>query len=174
MKPAKCFVLLATVPGLAVAQDCAEIEDDQERLACYDTLHEPVRVPAAEATPELEAATAPAPASEPGPEPEVVRAAPVERPAETDGSATPPDNFGLREKDDGPSHTLTARIERIQTAGNVDYLYLDNGQVWRETGGDSGVRFKEGKKVTISEGVLDSYDLTMEGRNRKTKVKRVR
>jgi hypothetical protein len=174
MKSSKYFVLLATVPGLAAAQDCADIEDDKERLACFDALHKPVRVPAEEVTPELEAAPLPVPAPKPEPEPEVVRAAPAERPTETGGSSTPPEEFGLREKDDGPKHSLTARIEKIQTAGNVDYLYLDNGQVWRETGGDSGVRFKKGKSVTITEGALGSYDLMMEGRKRKAKVKRVR
>ena len=89
-------------------------------------------------------------------------------------SAVSADDFGKRERVEAPTQSITATITRVQEAGNVDYLYLDNGQVWRETGGDSGVRFKEGKTVTITEGVLDSYDLKMEGRNKKAKVKRVR
>jgi hypothetical protein len=36
------------------------------------------------------------------------------------------------------------------------------------------LRFKEGRRVTISEGILNSYDLKMEGYNKVVKVKRVR
>ena len=36
------------------------------------------------------------------------------------------------------------------------------------------MRFKEGRKVTITEGILSSYDLKMEGYNKKVKVKRHR
>jgi hypothetical protein len=39
---------------------------------------------------------------------------------------------------------------------------------------DSRMRFREGRKVTISEGIMNSYDLKMEGYNKAVKVKRVR
>ena len=47
------------------------------------------------------------------------------------------------------------------------------GQIWREVE-DSNFRFREGRKVTISEGILGSFDLQMEGYNKIVKVRRVR
>jgi hypothetical protein len=174
MNPSKALILLVGVPGLSLAQPCQDIKDGGERLACYDAQN--ATRPAAEAEVPIQpaspaaAAAVPAVTPEPKPEPE-----PEPEPArELSAAPAPSHDFGKRERVEAPTQTITASIMRVQEAGNVDYLYLDNGQVWRETGGDSGVRFKEGKTVTITEGVLDSYDLKMEGRNKKAKVKRVR
>ena len=168
MNPSKALILLVGVPGLSLAQPCQDIKDAGERLACYDA--QKATTPAAEApiqsAPPAAAAAVPAVTPEPKPEPEPAR--------ELSAAPAPSHDFGKRERVEAPTQSITASIMRVQEAGNVDYLYLDNGQVWRETGGDSGVRFKEGKSVTITEGVLGSYDLKMEGRNKKAKVKRVR
>ena len=169
------MILLVGIPGLSLAQPCQDIIDDGERLACYDAQN--ATTPAAEAgapiqsAPPAAAATPavtpkPKPKPEPEPEPEPAR--------ELSAAPAQSHDFGKRERVEAPTQSITAGIMRVQEAGNVDYLYLDNGQVWRETGGDSGVRFKEGKTVTITEGVLGSYDLKMDGRNKKVKVKRVR
>ncbi len=175
MRPSKALILLVGVPGLSLAQPCTDIKDDAERLACYDAQNAPT--PAAEAPlPSASPAAAAIPAVTPAPEPEpevVPMVEPEPEPAR-ELSEVSSDDFGKRERLEAPTQSITASIVRVQEAGNVDYLYLDNGQVWRETGGDSGIRFKEGKSVTITEGVLGSYDLRMEGRNRKAKVKRVR
>ncbi len=164
MKTANYVCVLVAFPGLTLAQDCADIKDDRERLACYDAMNKPAATqPAAPVQESLpEASSAPPPRPEPEPVREV---------------RSPPDsaeNFGLKERPEDRQLSVTAKIEKLEKAGSVDYLYLDNGQVWRETGGDSGVRFKKGKMVTITEGALGSYDLLMEGRNRKAKVRRVR
>lgn len=53
---------------------------------------------------------------------------------------------------------------------------LDNGQIWKQLDGDSGTaRFKNkgGDVVTISRGVLGSYNLVVEGRTALFKVKRI-
>lgn len=53
---------------------------------------------------------------------------------------------------------------------------LDNGQIWKQLDGDTGTaRFKNkgGDVVTISRGVLGSYNLVVEGRSALFKVKRV-
>ena len=52
---------------------------------------------------------------------------------------------------------------------------LDNGQVWRQLDGDdSAVReWEAGRKVTIQRGLLDSFNMTIEGRNGLIKVRRV-
>jgi hypothetical protein len=54
---------------------------------------------------------------------------------------------------------------------------LGNGQVWQQIEGDTGVaRFKNkgGDVVTISRGVLGSYNLVVEGHNLLFKVRRLR
>jgi hypothetical protein len=168
MKPKTALVLLAGLPGLAWAGDCSDIKDDMERLRCYDARNAPREVatdvvPAQPAPPAEEAPTpAPAPASVPEPETaETVRAA-------------SPDEFGKEEPIDAPREFIEARIDRITTSGAKEYYWLDNGQVWRQAGGSNRMRYRKGDKVTITEGVLGSFDLKVEGRNKIIKVTRVR
>lgn len=165
MSASRVFVLLIGLPGLTLAQVCSDIEDNAERLACYDSKDDT-------------SSTVPAPLTTPAEQP--VLPPPAEAPlteshgrAETKIAADAPEDFGRKEPLDAPKEYIEARIVKITTSGGFDYLRLDNGQVWREAEWDSRVRFKEGRKVTITEGVLSSYDLKMEGRNKIVKVKRV-
>ena len=162
MKPSRVFVILAGLPGLALAQVCTDIEDDAERLACYDATNE-----ASSAVPEALAGqqVPPAPTETPVPEPDNNAGTPI--------AADAPEDFGREEPVDAPKEYVEATIVEIATGGEIDYLRLDNGQVWREVE-DSRMRFKEGRKVTITKGILSSYDLKMEGYNKIVKVRRVR
>lgn len=176
MKSKTALVLLAGLPGIAWAGDCSDIEDDMERLRCYDAQNAPREVatdvvpaqpaPPAEETPAPTPAPAPAPAAAPAsvPEPET---------AETVRAASP-DDFGKGEPIDAPREFIEARIDRITTSGAKEYYWLDNGQVWRQAGGSNRMRYRKGDKVTITEGVLGSFDLKVEGRNKIIKVTRVR
>lgn len=166
------IALLLGVPGAALAQDCAEIADNAERLACYDARHQ-----SSPGTPE-EAAAPSSPDSTARPAPAVtpVPAEAVEdRGAETRApvAASVPDEFGKDEPIDAPKEFIEATIVEVSKSGLVYYLRLDNDQVWREVE-DSTLRFREGRKVTITEGILGSYDLKMEGQNKIVKVRRVR
>lgn len=159
----RIFALLLGVPGAVFAQDCAEIEDNAERLACYDAENRPSPGTADEA-----GALQPADNRSPVPaEParEVETAAPV--------AAAVPDDFGKEEPLDTSKEYIDATIVEVAKSGLVHYLHLDNGQVWREVE-DSTLRFRTGRKVTITEGILGSYDLQMEGQNKIVKVRRVR
>ena len=154
MNPSRILVVLIGLPGLTLAQVCTDIEDSTERLACYDAKNESPttisKVPAAPAE------------------------TPVREPNNSTGTAIAadvPDDFGREEPFDQPREYIESSIIEIVTAGDIDYLRLDNGQVWREVE-DSRMRFKEGRKVTITEGILSSFDLKMEGYNKKVKVKR--
>jgi hypothetical protein len=157
-------VLLLGVSGAACAQDCAEIEDNAERLACYDAAHQaPPSPPAETSAPPPAGSATPAPAA--AAPPEAKSAAPV--------AAAAPDEFGREEPLDAPREYIEATIVEVTTSGFIHYLHLDNGQVWREVE-DSTLRFREGRKVTITDGILNSYDLKMEGQNKIVKVRRVR
>ena len=150
MNQTRVLVLLAGLPGLSFAQPCKDIKDDAERLACYDAQDS--ASPAAEQ------------------EAPVLPAAPAARAAV---AADLPDEFGARKPDDAPQQFIEARIEKIEKRGSINYLFLDNGHVWREQR-DNSLLFKEGRSVTITEGILNSFDLKMEGARKVVKVKRVR
>ena len=158
------FALLLGVPAAASAQECAEIEDSAERLACYDAKYQ--STPSA---PEEAGAPAPGDSAEPAPAP--APAPPAERVAPV--AAAVPDEFGKEEPLDAPREFIEASIVEVAAPGMVRYLHLDNGQVWREVEA-SNLRFRKGRKVTITEGILNSYDLKMEGQNSIVKVRRVR
>jgi hypothetical protein len=163
MKSNKIAVLLLGLPGLTFAEVCADIEDDEARLACYDAESKgSAPAPAEPAQPE----TSPQGADE---------SATPEIPEEsaTAVAAQSPDEFGIRDSGDGPKEYVEGTIVEILKSGQLEYIRLDNGQVWRELT-DSRMRFREGRKVTISEGIMNSYDLKMEGYNKAVKVKRVR
>jgi len=198
MNPPRVIFLLLGLPGLSLAQVCTGIEDDAERLACYDarnTASAPapaeVEVQSAPAAAETAAPETAAPAAAETPASESAVPAATETPASESAvpataenpapeaaavatvAAEAPQEFGKKEPLDAPREYIEATIVEIAESANIHYLRLDNGQVWREVE-DSRMRFKEGRKVTITEGVLSSYDLQMEGYNKIVKVRRVR
>lgn len=82
-------------------------------------------------------------------------------------------DFAEERTSEAPKETIEAIIVELKSdARDIDYLWLDNGQVWREST-DSIVRFKVGRKVIIKEGALGSHNLTMEGIDRNAKVIRI-
>ncbi len=183
MNPMRVLIVLIGLPGLTLAQDCTDIEDDAERLTCYDANKEASStIPKVLAAPvEQQVPLAPVEQQVPlAPVEQQVPPAPAEAsvgdPDDRDGTtiaATAPDEFGSTEPFDAAREYIEASIVEIATGGNIDYLRLDNGQVWREVE-ESHMRFKEGRKVTITEGIMGSYDLRMEGLKNVVKVRRVR
>lgn len=165
MNPSIVLIVLIGLPGLTLAQVCTDIEDDAERLACYDEKNEASStIPKVLAAPEVQQVPlAPAEASVRDPD----------NRAGTPIAADAPDDFGRTEPFDAAREYIEAIIVEIATSGNIDYLRLDNGQVWREVE-ESHLRFKEGRKVTITDGILGSYDLRMEGIKNIVKVRRTR
>lgn len=159
----KIAVILLGLPGLTMAAEvCTDIKDDEKRLACYDAQS------GAASSPSSNGRSAPSPQD--GTE--------TLDPEGTKESTTPveaevPEEFGMREPKEGPKEYVTGTIVKVLKSGQIEYLRLDNGQVWREVT-DSRMRFREGGKVVITEGILNSYDLKLEGYNKIVKVKRVR
>jgi len=139
------------------AQAPAPVEEAQAPVEEAQAPVEEAQAPVEEAQAPVEEAQAPTPGIA----------------SETIIEAESPEEFGQQEPFDAPKEYIEATIVEIAKPGAFSYLRLDNGQVWRETQ-YSRVRFKEGRKVTITEGILNSFDLKMEGYNKIVKVRRVR
>ncbi len=75
------------------------------------------------------------------------------------------------------AQVVAAVRELSKTVRGKAIFVLDNGQVWRQIDGDDTNVLEpapgSAPKVTITHGLFDSYDLTMEGRNGFIKVRRV-
>lgn len=76
----------------------------------------------------------------------------------------------------GDDVPITARIVGTFTGWNGDTEFeLDNGMVWQQTEqGLLGVRPRENPEVTIQPGFLSSWELRIEGVNKRIKVKRIK
>lgn len=135
---------------------CAELNDDAQRLACYDRYVSRGGIDWASAEPALE--TAP-PARKPDPA----------------AHADPEARFGLPKPDDDEDvDEISARItEIVVRASRERIITLDNGQVWVEDGPKPSLRLKVGDTVTIRSGIFGSYRLVGPG-NRSNAVDRVR
>jgi hypothetical protein len=126
------------------ADECAAMDDDAARLACYDS-HNP---------PHKNIARAPASTNPPA------AAAPIPK----SGS-----DFGLAEKRQrtyadapkaGPDE-LTAHVASVSRKLTGELLLkLDNGQSWVQAQRKSGVFIKAGERVTIARGTFGSYLLS--------------
>ncbi len=187
------FLLVTCFSDLAIAEACIQFVDDEERLACFDATRACAAIQSNSGRLDcfdnayLDADSSNAQAK--------VRDMPVEVPMEPDASVDPssqvqlsdndkkpesaenstsPEKFGKDAHLDAPEDYIEATIVEVTTnARKIDYLRLDNGHIWRENE-DSRVRFKVGQKVKIEEGILGSFNLTMEGTRKTVKVKRIK
>ena len=129
----------------AWASECAMLDDDAARLACYDSRNPPhknaTRTQSSVAHP-------PSPASAPAPR------------------VTPDKDFGLAEQESARKKAteptdMVARVDSVsQRLSGELLLKLDNGQSWVQTQRNSGVLIKAGERVTISRGALGGYLLS--------------
>lgn len=118
---------------VAILKTCVELQNDFERLACYDKATE--KLNGAEGT--LGAVSAEdvfgmIKGGEPKPE------------------AQPREQL----------QSITAAVSNIRTAADGTRLIeLENGQIWRQSDGKQ-LRLESGESVTISRGVLGSFKLS--------------
>ncbi len=160
------ILLLASAPVRAddlnaQLAHCMAMSGAVERLSCYDR----VARQAVGAAPQAQASQAPQARAEP--------------------PADPSHSFGQEQLRKSPAAEQAEQAERL-TAEITDFrkdqrehftVVLQNGQVWRQMVGDTGVaQYRAGRthQVTISRGVLGSYDLRFNDRNLSFKVQRLR
>ena len=185
--------------ALAAIAKCAALNDNTARLVCYDKIAGrsttvEVAPPAASPTPQPQAAPL---------APTVAAAPPAAKKDEESwfgiadwfGSnkaspalQTTPQQFGSENVPPPPAAPGAPPAEPLDSiaAGVSDFAYnpygrfvvfLDNGQIWQQLQADTGqARFSKNTKnqVTISRGMLGSYNLVIGGRSAIFKVKRIK
>jgi DMSO/TMAO reductase YedYZ molybdopterin-dependent catalytic subunit len=160
------LLALASVPVLAATpineqalQACSFIENDFNRLLCYDntiagkSLTQPAhKQPQQSVKANVKADTA-------------VATAPV---------TTKAKEFGLEHKKitENSEETISSTIANVKKAPYGELIItLENNQQWRQIGSDS-LRLAEGDTVIISRGVFNSFLLKKADQNRSIRVKR--
>ena len=152
--------------ALAEVAKCADIADSTERLKCFDraaalakTALTPSPQPAAETRSFLDWFGFSKPPTPPKTPEEYGKPAPA-----TDA--------------EGLSSITSNVLEFARTSRGLSVFILENGQIWRQLEGDTSVvrdpPAGQPMKVTIENGFLGSYNLTIEGRHGLIKVTRLK
>ena len=143
-------------------QACSFIENDFNRLLCYDNTIAGKSLTKPTITKTLTPPTA-------NNVPQVVAAAPMQAKAKTD-------DFGLEHKESQVEKEteIKAMVTSVKEAAYGELIIsLDNGQQWRQIGSDS-MRLKENDTIVISRGAFNSFLLKQDGKNRSIRVKRTK
>jgi hypothetical protein len=160
--PVGLILLLAAgaAPGAAWGQGsleaCAQVNDDAQRLACYDQL-------AGRAMTGTEVAVSPLPAAVAAP-----RAAAAAPPvAAVPVAVDPVADFGLSEqvkKQREPEQWVESVTARVTNVGMTAYdryvITLDNGQVWAQSETSTRAILAPGDTVTIKRAAMGSFKLS--------------
>ena len=154
----------ATADDLSDAAECARIGDSQLRLSCYDTVF---RESPADRSDTGIAAEDPA------------KMVPAEPGSKSEPNSTAVAGLGAEQLQQPPVESVEARLIDDFTGWNGRTVFrLDNGQVWQQTRNYirdyKPPRPLQQAKVTISRGLMGSYNMRVEGVKRIVQVKRVK
>ena len=155
------FVALLTIAGTAQAnevnlqalQACTFVENDFNRLLCYDnvmagkSLSKPVKKQQIE-------------------QPKTKQSEQIVK--------TKNEDFGVEHKEVAKVNDdqINAIVKSVKTAPYGELIIeLENGQQWRQIGSDK-IKLKVNETVIIERGVFNSFLLRIEGQNRSIRVKR--
>lgn len=173
--------LALSLAGTAVAdslseelQRCAQLQNAEVRLACYDALAE---ISAAQPQEAASASEPPAPSGSSSTAPRAASGneQAVSEPTQPESEASLAQRvFGML-----PGRGEVSEIES-RVVGEVDGLSvgkrfeLENGQVWRQVDRTDRNYRATNPKVTIKEGFMNSYRMRFEGLNARIRVRRVK
>ena len=159
------------VDALNSAMKCAEVADDAERLRCYDAAMGRLKE-AIEVTPQEQVAAFGKPGEDQGGGFSVFGLT-------LWGQAQTPEQFGAEQvaranPTEGLDEITAKVVDYAYTPLGMAIMFLDNGQVWRQTDGRK-IKFSrdpEKRIVTIKTGIMGSYRLTVGDLNRTYTVRR--
>ena len=190
------LAILTLAMNMAFADSCAEIDAENKRLACYDKGRSCFEILSDESRLQCYDRAYPDSVQIPSPETkeiaqeeQIISSTPKaesseqlssrngekdqnkELPAVADSDGE--SEFGKISKESKTRKFIESTITEIRRDRNkIDYLWLENGQVWRETE-NFGVRYKVGNSVRIEKAVFGSYSLKSEGIFKLIKVRRI-
>ena len=179
MTKAKALFLGMTIAlvGAAGADDlseelqrCAQLENAEVRLACYDAL---ARMSAAHA-PEADATSSTA--GSPGDEASATAPASPKQESERESDESLALRiFGLlpgtSEGENKIESRVVGEVNKLQRGTRFE---LENGQVWQQTEQTKRNYRATNPKVEIKEGFMNSYRMRLEGLNARIRVRRVK
>ncbi len=143
--------------NLQALQACTFVENDFNRLLCYDNI------------------MAGKPLSKPVTTSQSLKDAAPASIAESKNTAKAKnEDFGLEHKEAAKDNDdeITAVISSIEEAPYGELIInLENGQQWRQVGSDS-IRLRANDTVEITRGMFNSFLLKKAGYNRSIRVKR--
>jgi hypothetical protein len=168
-----CALGASSVQAETVAQaieKCRNTDNSLKRLVCYDNVAKSLRQYEGvdSELSQLPALTVKRPASVPS--------TPVQ-PAQPEArNAVPENEFGLEHKRDLSKEASELQVtiaELSKTVRGKHKLTFSDGSVWQQTD-ETYLKFEKGQVVTVERGLLGSFYLSVEGLNKRMKVKRLR
>ncbi|MCY3939724.1 MAG: hypothetical protein OXG29_01420 [Gammaproteobacteria bacterium] len=168
--------LAVSLAGTAVADDlpeelqrCAQLQNAEVRLACYDAL---AAISASRPQHASSATEAPTPAVSPS---AAAPSAAVQAPEQESGQSLAQRVFGLLPGRDEGDNLLESRVVgEIRNPGQGTRFTLENGQVWQQTDRTRRNYRATNPRVEIREGFMNSYRMRLEGLNGRIRVRRVK
>lgn len=164
------LILLVAVSFKAVGHDvskllqqCALEKNALKRLVCFDEIsqHSAPSPKAPEATKQVEASPA-------QPSKKTTQATPVK--------TIPAKEFGLEHKPklEELADSIVANVVSIKKDPYKKYIItLDNGHVWKQSD-STRLKLTVGEDVIVKRGLLGSFFMGKEGKNKRMRVKRLR
>lgn len=166
------FVLTWVGAGAAVAQqsaaDCADIEDNRERLECYDRFFSGR---GGDAAPAAEPRRTPDRAEAARPERERARVASRERTPESAQDRFGRDRSMLEFGGEEMASTALGSFRHWRSGQRIE---LENGQVWEITNDTNLFHRATNPRVTIEKGFFSSFYMHIDGVSKALRVRRVR
>ena len=168
--------LAVSLAGTAVADDlpeelqrCAQLQNAEVRLACYDAL---AAISASRPQHASSATEAPTPAVSPS---AAAPSAAVQAPEQESGQSLAQRVFGLLPGRDEGDNLLESRVVgEIRNPGQGTRFTLENGQVWQQVERTQRNYRATNPRVEIREGFMNSYRMRLEGLNGRIRVRRVK
>lgn len=152
----------------AAIEKCRNTDNSLKRLVCYDNVAKSIRQydGANNELSQLPALTVKRPTT-----PASAQAA---QPAAR--AKAPENEFGLEHKRDLTKEAAELQVtiaEKSKTARGKHKLTFSDGSVWQQTD-ETYLKFEVGQPVTVERGLLGAFYLSVEGLNKRMKVKRLK
>lgn len=174
--PLLALISVATIAhaeevNLQALQACTYVENDANRLLCYDNTMAGKSL----SRKDVSAAAISAPTNKPAPTKSAVAATGAASVAVTQSQTQAKnEDFGLEHKDVAKENDdeINAVVKSVNEAPYGELIItLENGQQWRQIGSDS-MRISNNDEIVISRGMFNSFLLRKAGQNRSIRVKR--